>query len=260
MNGTDVIYNGQSLQTENITVNNIIHDSIPRKKQNMYQLTRSNRSAITNHQYHDKQITIEGQIIGTSIADLDARIDAFKTAMTPKLNVANLDIEYSSGIRRYFATIENTMISRGDALFSVNYSLALICTFPWGRDTTEQTLVNAGAITASPTNQSVTVGGNAPEQFLKITYLLNSFSGSAFNTITFKNDATGQQMTITRTWTAADSLVINTENRSVKVNGIEVDYDGVFPVYESGAGILVVSDGFTARSASLTVKQWRLYL
>lgn len=260
MPGINVQYNGSSIQTNNIIVSNIRHDSVPGKVQNKFALARTNKSTVTNVQYPERTITISGQVIGSNIADLEQRIDDFKLLMTPSANVANLDIDYNAGTRRYLATISSVTIDRNETLFSVDYSIEFTCLMPWGIDTTTSTLINAATITANNSSQSLTIGGNAPDQPLTITYVLNSFTGTAANTVYLKNNATGQQITINRTWVAGDSLVIDQANLSVKVNGTEVDYGGVFPAFALGAGTLVVSDNWTARNVTFTVTQVKRWL
>lgn len=260
MPGINVQYNATSLQTATQTVNNISHDNLPNKNNSVFALARQNLSKITASLYPQKTITIEGQIFGSSVSALETALDTFKAAMTPAANTANLDIDYAGGTRRYVATVQNLSITRGEALFAVGYSIEFLCADPWGRATSATTLKSAVAVTVSPSNQALTIGGTAPEQFLIISYTLTSFTGTAFNTIYFKNNTTGVLISITRTWVAGDVVTIDIANKSVQVNGVEVDYDGVFPVFSTGSHTLVVSDNWSARSVSLTVTQLNRYL
>lgn len=257
MAGTNVQYNGTSIQTANVIVNNIDHDSIPTKNSTKFALARAHRSIITGSWYQEKIITILGQITGTSIVDAENRADAFKTAMNPYGNTANIDIDYAGSTRRYIATTATCALTRSNALFAVGFSLTFTCLMPWGQDTAATTLVNAVAVTTSPFTQAITVGGNGPEQSLLMSYTLTSFTGSATNTVYFTNSITTQQISLARTWTAGDVVLIDPANLSAKVNGVEVDYDGVFPLVIPGSGNLIVTDGFTARAGVLTVTQVR---
>lgn len=255
MPGINVVYNGTSIQTNNILVNSIDYDSIPAKTSSQFALARSHRSAITASYYQSKLITIGGTIIGTSVADAESRADAFKAAMNPAANTANLDIDYNGSTRRFAVTVQMCALTRTNAMFAIGYSLQFVALDPFGTNTTSTTLINAAAISASPSTQSPTFIGNFIEQYPVITYTLTSFTGSATNTIYFKNNTTGQQISIARTWTAADVLVIDTFNRTVTVNGVATDYDGVFPPFAPGAGSLIVTDNFTTRAATITVTQ-----
>lgn len=260
MAGINVVFNGTSLQTNNVIVSQIKHDDLPRKKRNRYALARSNRSVTTNYQYLEKPIVIIGQIIGTSIIDLETRIEAFKLAINSLTgDIANLDIDYNGGTRRYSCGIESLNIGRSAALFKVGFEIEFVCDQPFGVDTTTTTLANAVAVSTSPKSQALTVGGTAEEQLLNISYTLTSFTGAAYETLYFKNNDTGQQMSITRTWTNGDVVVIDCVNMSVKVNGVETDYGGVFPPFMPGSRTLVITDNWSARSGSLTVSQIKRY-
>lgn len=256
MAGTNVVYKSTSVQTANVFVNTIQHETIPKKTMNKYPVVRSHRSKLMPPSYYEREITIKGKIIGTSIDNVNTRADQFKAAMNPVENTGNLDIDYASGTRRYVATIVDCQVFPADALFGRDFTLVFVCVDPpWGTDTSSATILNVTSQTTTPISHAITIGGNAIEQVPVITYTLNSFSGAAFNTIYFKNPISGQEISVARTWVAADVILITPDLLSIKVNGTEVDYDGAFPSYIPGAGTLVIRDNFTARNYNALVTQ-----
>lgn len=255
MAGIDIAYNSVDIQTDNIFVEKVSHNSIPDKDISIHKLARRNKSIITDVRQQTRTITIRGQIIGSSLSDRDQRVDDFARDMSPSAEYANLDIAYISGTRRYVATVQSLSIEHTDALFSAKFTIQFVCAQPFGVATSSNTLVNGATITASPSNQSLTILGNSNEQFLNISYTLNSFTGTANETITLKNNTTSQQITITRTWVAGEVLTIDVDNQTVKVDGVEVDYGGVFPIFKPGSHTLVVSDNWSARNVTFTVTQ-----
>ena len=94
--------------------------------------------------------------------------------------------------------------------------------------------------------------GNAPEQYPVITITLTAVTGGSAASIFVGNNGTGQQLTITRTWSASDVLVIDTFNRTVKVNNVEVDFGGHSPLFAPGAGTLGYVDTFTTRTFTIS--------
>lgn len=260
MAGINVIFNTTSIQTSNVIVQHIDHESIPQKTTTKFPTARANSTTATSSYYKHKPIIVTGQVIGTSIADTDSRADSFKQNMLNMTGLsANLDIDYAGGTRRYLATIDDCQVTPSDALFARNFTLTFDSLLPFGQATSATTLANAVAVTTTPFTQALTIGGTSQEQVPQISYTLSAFTGSSTNTIYFKNNTTGQQVSITRIWTAADIVIINPYTAIVTVNGTAVDYDGVCPTFAPGSVNLIVSDGFATRTGSLTVTQTYRY-
>ena len=59
--------------------------------------------------------------------------------------------------------------------------------------------------------------------------------------------------------TAGDVIVVDAENRSVTVNGDEVDYYGTFLELEPGASSLTYTDGFTTRNVDIAASYTKRY-
>lgn len=253
--GIAITYNGYDLQTGNIIVNAIKHKSIPTKAINSFTLARANRTAKTSSFYTNKIINLQGQIVGSNRDDLDSRVDAMKAAFISAGDSANLDIGYNTGTRRYVATVTDFTVEPSASPNMDQFTVTFTSYSPWGVSTSSTTISNAVGVTTSPSSQSITLAGNAPEQFIGLTYTLTSFTGAAYNTIYFKNNATGQQISVARTWVAADVVVIDFVNMSVKVNSIETDFDGVFFAWSSGAGTFVTTDNFTTRTYTQVLTQ-----
>lgn len=110
--------------------------------------------------------------------------------------------------------------------------------------------------------------GTAPYQQPVITVTLTAIGGSpAAGTISIGNNATGQQINITRTWTAGDILVIDTTlttTTPVTVNGNAVSFTGAFPSFFSSAagtaGTLTYFDNFASRTFTISAVYSKAYL
>lgn len=258
MAGINVTFNGRSLQTAIATAEEIDHLSMPEKALSVIGLARADGAKITNQNYKPKSIPIPGKLIGTSVADLDAKIDQLKIDLSA--DSANLDIDYNSGTRRYISTLASLTLRRIAGGNALGYTAEFLCPSGMGQDTAVTTILSATTFTTQPSNQAITVGGTANKQQLVITCVVNSYTGSTINSITLKNNTTSQGITVTRLWAANDSLVIDVANQTCKVNGVAADFTGVFPSFPTGSQTLTYTDDFSARNVTLSATYNKRYL
>jgi len=255
---TNVTFDGNDLQTDSILTAEIDHASIPVKDAKLYSLAHANRSAIPYVSYPSRSIKLSGKIIGTSIADLDSKLDTFRAYFrgTDK----NLDIDYNGSTRRYIATLNGLSIDRPGGLAFANYSAEFLCTEPFGRNTSATTALSASNRTSNSYTDTHTFLGTAPYQLPVITITIDSVTGGT-GYLNFGNSANGQSITITdQTFAAADVIEIDCENKTVKKNGVEIDFIGAFPEFEPGSQDFSYSDGFTTRQFDITVTYYPMWL
>lgn len=114
--------------------------------------------------------------------------------------------------------------------------------------------------TTSSYVDSITVGGTAPWQRVKATITYSAISSTGSQAVSFGNNNTGQQISVNRTWTTGDVLVVDSITRTVTVNGTVVDYTGAFPEFQPGNQAFSYSDGFTTRTFNINVVYYPEYL
>lgn len=263
MNGA-LTFDSNSLQTYSpvtdvgIITNKIDHTDLPQKDAALFGLANTNASVIPYVGFPLKKITIEGTIVGSTNANLDSRIDTFKSYFGGKNK--NLDITYGSGTRRYIATSNAVSVQRQQKALFATFAVEFICTQPFGRDTSTTSALSATGRTLSGYTDSYSFVGSAPLQLPLITITYSAVSGGA-SYVSFGNNANGQGITITdQTWVAADVLEIDVANRTVKKNGVEIDFLGAFPEFAPGAQNFSYSDGFTTRTFDITVTYYPMYM
>ncbi len=240
-----------------IITNAIEHTNLPEKDAALFALANTNASVMPYVGYPLKQVTIAGAIVGSTQADLDSRIDTFKGYFNGKDK--NLDIAYGASTRRYIATVNKISITRKQKALFATFTIDFICSQPFGRDTTSTTALNGTGRTASSYNDSHTFVGSAPFQLPIITITYSAVTGGA-SFVSFGNNANGQGITITdQTWVASDVLEIDCVNKTVKKNGIEIDFLGAFPEFAPGSQNFTYSDGFTTRTMTENVIYYPMY-
>lgn len=246
-----ISFDGNDLQTANILTQDIDHNGGPSKSMTSYPLAHANASIIPFISYPYKTVNITGEIIGSSITDLDNRLDVFKAYFNNQNT--NLDIGWNGGTRRYIATADEPQISRPGGLFYANFSIAFTCTQPFGQDISATTALTATSRTASSYSDAFTFTGSAPWQLPIATITLTSQTATGAQNIVFGSAVTGQAITVRRTWVNGDVLVVNSRAKIVTVNGIAVDYSGAFPMFAPGSQAMIYSDTFTTRTFNVTV-------
>jgi hypothetical protein len=255
---TNVSFNGNDLQTASILTAEIAHEGIPTKDAQAYALAHANKSALPFINYPSKTITLRGKLVGTSITNLDGLIDTFNAYFNTK--DGNLDIDYNSGTRRYICTLDSMELDRPGGLAFANFTLVFICTQPFGQATSATTANTESNQTGATDTFTHTYVGSAPYQLPVITITYDSVTaGGSYVSVT--NNANGQGiMVIDHTFIAADVLEIDCKNRTVKINGTEVDFLGSFPELPPGSQQLNYADGFSARQFDITITYYPLYL
>lgn len=256
---TNITFDSNDLQTNNILTASIQHNSIPIKDAKMYSLAHANRSTIPHVNYPSRTVRISGKIIDTSVAGLEARLDTFKGYLrgTDK----NLDIDFASTTRRYIATVNGSSIDQPGGLTYANFEVEFVCTEPFGRNTTSTKALDGNARTSASYTDSHTFLGTAPYQLPVITIVLTAVTGGDDH-LMFSNDATGQAILILgQTFVNGDTIVIDCEEKSVTLNGTEIDFLGAFPEFEPGVSTdFTYTDGFTTRTFNIDVDYYPMWL
>lgn len=254
-----ISYNGTSLQTINILTQDIDHASHPVKNLTTRELSHSNKSVIPFISHPNKIINVSGEIVDTSIAAVDARLDLFRGIFVGK--DLNLDIEYNGSIRRYIATPFIVNATRPGGLLYGIFAVQFFCTYPFGYDTTPTTLLNRLAQTTSPYQPSITFLGTAPTQTPIITLTYTAMTGNTgIQTVVIGNGATGQAISIARVWVSTDIVIIDTLNKVITVNGVSFPPLGAFPEFKFGAASMYYLDNFTTRTYNFNVSATTAYI
>lgn len=225
-----VTLNSVNINSGHFKLTRLLHDSSPVLDINSLDINRRDGSTLISTNYRPKEITIDGWITGDSQADLELNIDDFKK--TSVLSNINLDVSYGSGGRRYVVTATGFSITRESYdITRVRYSLKLICLTPFAIGTAEVEALSVVNITSNLYETTMTVDGTAKPQ-PTINYTIDSAGNLGI--VRFNNTTTEKQIEIGTAFGSGDLLSINCENRTVQLNNIDVEFEGVFPEFEIG--------------------------
>ena len=236
-----IAYDDVSLQDATYLTRFVKHDVMPTRSLGTLKIAGRDGVIITSDSFDQKVIEVGGVVKATTQAALETAIDALKELLSR--GQKNLDIDYAGSTRRYVATAVNTedVVDRdhyhnGFAPFSIHFLVPK----GTGKDITRQD--NAfSAITDWNYETSVTVtGGFPPEPVITITLT----DAGTCDTVTFRNVTTNKTISASATtgdFASGDIIVIDCEERSVKVNGVEHPFVGVFPDFALGVNDIVVN-------------------
>lgn len=229
---------------------------LPNRQLKQGQLARAHGKKILSTFFGDKPIPMEGYIDATDRTAMEIARDVLLFRLLPQ--EANLDLQVAGATRTFVATMENIVFSHiegGKMTFTISFK----CSNPFGKDTSQTSLAFTNPRTVTTFDTAITIGGSFTAEII-LAIALASGTGFTSKTITISNPQTGEFISVTRTWLANDTLVIDVPNKQVTVNGSVVDYNGVFPLFSPGSATIRYTDNFTTRSVSLSGSYYKRYL
>lgn len=219
-------------------------------------LARTSQSKISTGFYNQKDIAVR---IGIS---RDTRANAEESKQTLMGLIQGLEkyliVKEAGADRRYTATYADFVVAQSGGSY-IEGTLIFTCSDRFGYSLVYEKLLDVTGRTLYNYTDSFTLGGNV-SQAPVITAFLSALAGATTNAVIIGNVATGQFITVSRAWTAGDRLVIDVLNRTVKVNGTNVDFTGAFPEFAAGVGYLNYQDNFTSRTLALSAYYNRRYI
>lgn len=254
-----VIFNGVTISTlPGVTIISATPHSPANRTLDMNLLTRSSKSKVAGAFFTSKDIEVKLVINASTRAELQQRADVLMSYLyTPE---AELIFEYAGANRKYTATLYSAT-NNSEMLGSfVEMVLVFRTSDPFGYDTTYTTPVNGVSVTAAARTDSISFGGSAPTQVPVITIAYSAIGGGTSETVSIGNGSSSQTLTITRTWSSTDTLIVDVLNGTVKVNGTEVDYTGAIPEFEPGSRDVTYGDTFSSRTFTYTIKYLKRYI
>lgn len=252
-----VFVDGQDIsQIEGISITDRHLNPVPKIDISAYDLARADGMKRVYKRYGGRKFNILGHIITPNR-------NAAETARNALLGILlNADqtrviTEYAGAQRVLNAECDNPIINELKGGYTT-FDLGFTAYNPFIYDQSETVGYAVAAITAASRRDNFPVVGTAPA-LPKITVTLNSFTGSGYQEISVVNGENDLGITVSRVWTAADVLIVDSENGTVKVNGVEVDYSGTFPTLKPGVRSIQYSDTFTIRSVNIDVRYYSRY-
>lgn len=255
----NVTFNTYSLQDVSFRSRIIQHTDIPDKFIQTEPSARADGLTIVNVKYVKRMVEVEGNLSAASRVALVAKVDEMKKKLTG--TSGNLDVDWGSETRRYFATVESLEIPEDFYnIDNVPYKVKFLCADPFGYATASG-VVNTTAITNLLKDILFTVSG---------TIYTNPVVHVTFNTasnvslLTVSNTNTSEEIIINKpggsAFQAGDVVIINSRKKQVQINSSGVDYTGRFPTISPDSTTLRVELAATAANYDVVIRYLPTYL
>ena len=229
---------------------------MPTRELNTDKIANTDKSVTSSAFYKEKKINITCDIARNTRALLDDSIDQLNLILQAR--EATLVVTFGSSTRQWTATLANIAMTDPQGGYA-RVTLEFECANGIGQDVNSTTLFSNN-LTGSSNTQSFVLGGTAYWQQPIITITYSALTGGTSKVVTVGNSAIGQSISITRTWAAADVLEIDCAAKTVKVNGVEVEFTGAIPEWNPGSGSMDYSDTLTTRTRSTSAIYYKRYI
>jgi len=231
----NISYNSFDLQDSTYITRTITHRQIGERVLDTKPNLRRGSFDVVDTRFTRKIITITGWVKSDTAANLRIAIDTMKENIHGQEK--NLDIDYGSGTIRYKATVQSMDVPEEAWYISqVPFTIEFLCE-PWGTTptTSSQSYLNKTTATYSSTINMTGSMGPFP------TLTVDIDSETDMTAIKFENTTSSDWIQISRSFTVSESLVINCLNETVQVDGINVDFTGVFPEFITNTNSFLVT-------------------
>lgn len=219
-----------------------------------HDMVRRDGQVVTSVKHGAKNLVVEGYIVAPTRTSYEEALDTLKyrTSGLEK----RLAVIQAGSSRKYIATKQTITLEHIEA-GKAKIAIAFKASYPFG---TEETLtVVTGSASSTPSALGHTFLGSAPARpTIKVT--VSALSGGTGKYVGIGNSSTGQQVQITRNWTAGDVVIFNMETQKCYVNGVITDYSGVFPEFQAQSADAYYYDNLTTRTANWEISYAKQFL
>lgn len=255
----DVVFNSTNLRTlDGVRISRVSKDNPPTRRLSNFSLARADGRSQVSAFYDEKEIVVEGDITANSRSEFEIRKNTLLSKLSAQdaelvLNIAGEDVKYK-------ATVESVIFSESTGGFGA-FDIKFVCSYPFGVSLNLLTALASSSITTSVSTKSLSEILGSYQAAPKITITVTSVTGGDNAAVTVTNPLTEKSLTVARTWSNSDVLVVDAYNKLVQVNGVDVDFTGLYPEWGLGAGGQIkYEDEFTTRSVSLKMEYYKRYL
>jgi phage-related protein len=243
----DVIYDGFGFIANGCVLTNIDHLTLAPRNNQLETRANRNGAVLVQSQLGVKPIYIEGYYTGDTPTDAQLMYDTLAQALNRQERL--LTIPHAGSTRRYTATPTNVILREPDGLNRLTFSFEFVV--PEGQATalSDTTIINQTVTTASATIPLTIAGSVKARPLITLTY--TTVTGGTNKTVSIRNSRDFVGLTIQRDWVSGDTVVIDSANFQIYINGVLTAPNGRMPTWETGAGALFYSDTLTTRSVNI---------
>lgn len=219
--------------------------TLPERDIKMHKIARRSLSIITSAEYSQKSIPVFMRVCSGSRQDTEATLTQIKGQLQPQNGT--LEVEQSGELYQYTATMNEFNIEWDGQYAYV--TIVFIASTPVAESASESQLFSLTTTLASDGASFIVGGSYIAEPIISLLY--STVTGGTGGSVSVFNASTNQGITITGDFTNGTIVEIDSSNYTVLVNGLQADFEGLFPVFPPGSQRVGYSDTFTTRSVGI---------
>lgn len=249
MNQTDVVFDGFSFNGVGCVITDIDYMTTAKSNNQLANIANTDGTVLVQSRKQEKYVTLSGYYVGQDYTDAQQMYDVLTAAVNRVKRP--LLIPHAGGVRQFNASISTISIQEPDGMNRLTFTFEFVV--PIGAaEETEVTMFNDTVTTPTKTF-SVNILGSAKASVL-ITLRFTSVSGGAGKTVSILNGADMTGMTISRDWASGDTVILDTKNLQLYINGTLTAPTGRMIKMSQGYGSIIYSDTLTTRSVQVLGK------
>lgn len=234
-----------------------LDDNGPVMELDKFDVPRGDGITVNGKFRRGKMIEADGVFFADTGAELEALCDTIKKNLR-KMN-RPLDVTKYGVTRRYpyatFIGMDKIFNGRkGSDITRCPLRLQFLCT-----DIAVDWQYTSQVKNISVSEDTDTVNTTATDR-VKPSFVIVINAANSMSVLNIQNETTGDEIEITRSFAAGETLIIDCEEQTVTVNGVAVDFVGKFPELEVGESVIRYTVTSTSHDFDATVKHRNGYL
>lgn len=256
MNQSNAIYDGFDFLANGVVLTNIGHLTLAQRANQLATRANVNGAVLVQSLLGTKPIILEGYYVGDTAIAAQQMYDILTAVVNRQERP--LIVPHAGVSRKFIATPTTVAISQPDGMNRLTFSIEFVVPDGYSSDEQTTTLANT-TITTSTASIPINVAGSVDARPL-IELSFTSLAGAGDRAVSIRNGRDMVGLTITRSWAGGDSVIIDSSEFQVYVNGVLIEPPGRLPKWQPGAGTISYSDTFTSRNATLTANHRKGFL
>ena len=255
----EIWYNDYGLQNADV-ITQYVRVSAPNLDLSQRSFPRADGVYAESAYRRQNRIKVAGTIKAATRAALELAMDDMRQALSAY--GSTMRILWGGAARYYDDCYAVTLdaIFDGRDHYNVDwcpFSVEFTSQQPYARDASRTTNDVSGTASTSPVGFTVANAGSAPTgPIVTVTVV----TAGGLLSLTLTNGENGDAMSITRSWSNGDTVEVNGEDRTVKINGVAADFLGVIPMAEAGDNAFLLSMTGAGYAVAISEQHFNRYL
>lgn len=244
---SNLSYDSFVFSDNGLIVTNIGHLTLAPRENQLDKLANTNGSVLVQSQYGHKTIQVDGYYIGATSEAAQTMYDTLAAVCNRQQR--NLVIPHAGLSRTYIATPGSIVIQQPDGMNRLTFSIEFVVPSGYAKNPEFLELFSETTSLSSISLPLEVAGSVNARPAISINFA--SVSGGDGKTVSIRNGRDMIGMTLTRDWASGDTILIDSENFQLYINGVLSAPSGRFPSWQPGFGSAIYSDTLTARTATI---------